>query len=488
MEALTTSGSASAPSTTTAGPHVVLLASPDAGHLIPLCELARRLVEAHGFAVTIVTFHSLSDPQALPSSLPASVTISALPAVQIGDLPADAFRGTVLVEIIRRSLPSLRALLLSISSGTPLAALVPDFLCSAALPLAAELGVPAYVFFPNSTTFLYLIHRLVELHDGASPGEYHDLPEPFEIPGGLSLRLADLPEGYRSSREPVYARVLALNQRYRLADGFLSNTFNEMEPAAVEAFKQVADRGAFPPVFPVGPLVRSNSNEEAAAGASHLLEWLDRQPTRSVVYVSFGSGGALSVEQTAELAAGLEASGHRFLWVVRMPSLDGRSSAFGARGEDDDPLAWLPEGFVQRTEGRGLSVAAWAPQARVLSHPATAAFVSHCGWNSTLESAVSGVPMVAWPLHTEQRMNALLLEGSLGVALRLRALDDGGVVAREEVAAAVKELMEGEKGRVVRRRAEELQQATARAWSPEGSSRRALEDVAAKWKAPRSHA
>ncbi|XP_047085843.1 hydroquinone glucosyltransferase-like [Lolium rigidum] len=484
MESLTSAGSA--PAQSTVRPHVVLLASPDAGHLIPLFELARRLVEHHGFAATIVTFHSLSERQTLPSSLPASVTIAALPAVKIDDLPADALRPVVLVEIIHRSLPSLRTLLRSISSGSTtsrLAALVPDFLCFPALPLAAELGVPAYIFFASNVTLLYLMHGLVELHDGALPGEYRDLPEPFQIPGGLSLPRADLPDGYRSSKDPVYAGVVEACRQYLLADGFLANTFDEMEPATVEAFKQVVDRGAFPPVFPVGPLVRSNSDEEAAGGASPLLEWLDRQPARSVVYVSFGSGGALSVEQTTELAAGLEASGHRFLWVVRMPSLDGRAQAFGAGGDDDDPLAWLPEGFMQRTEDRGLAVAGWAPQVRVLSHPATAAFVSHCGWNSTLEDAVAGVPMVAWPLHTEQRMNALLLEESLGVALRPRAREDGGVVAREEVAAAVKELMEGENGRAVRRRAEELQQAAARALSPEGSSCQALEDVAAKWKA-----
>jgi hydroquinone glucosyltransferase len=95
--------------------------------------------------------------------------------------------------------------------------------------------------------------------------------------------------------------------------------------------------------------------------------------------------------------------------------------------------------------------------------------------------------MIAWPLHTEQRMNALLLEESLGVALRLREREDGGVVAREEVAATVKELMEGDKGRAVRRRAEEMRQAAARAVSPEGSSCQALEDVAAKWKAALSH-
>ncbi|XP_039786644.1 UDP-glycosyltransferase 72B1-like [Panicum virgatum] len=118
----------------------------------------------------------------------------------------------------------------------------------------------------------------------------------------------------------------------------------------------------------------------------------------------------------------------------------------------EDPVAWLPEGFLDRTSLRGLVVASWAPQVRVLSHPATAVFVSHCGWNSTLESVASGVPMVAWPLHTEQRTNAAVLSESVGVALRPRA------------ARAVRELMEGEKGRAVRRRTGDLRQAADAAW------------------------
>jgi hydroquinone glucosyltransferase len=129
---------------------------------------------------------------------------------------------------------------------------------------------------------------------------------------------------------------------------------------------------------------------------------------------------------------------------------------------------------------------------RVLSHPATAAFVSHCGWNSTMESVSCGVPMIAWPLYAEQRMNAVVLEGSVGMALRVRprardAGGDGVVVSRRKIADAVRELMEGqEKGRAVRRQAGDMQQAAAHAWAPEGSSRRTLEEVAATWKAWRA--
>ncbi|CAM0958121.1 unnamed protein product [Alopecurus aequalis] len=482
MESLTTSGRAErAASAEQPRPHVVLLASPGAGHLIPMAELARRLVEHHGFQATLVTFTDLvSSPEAL-SGVPASVATTALPRVPLHDLPADTPMETVMFELVRRSLPHLRTLL---RSAAHLVALVPDFFCSVALPLASELGVPAYVFFPTNLTTLTVMRRVVDLHDGVPLGEYRDLPDPLELPGGVSLCRTDLPQGFGSCNKPVYAQLLEEGRRYRHADGFLVNTFYEMEPATVEEFRQAAEGGAFPPVFPVGPFVRSGSDETGESSAC--VEWLDRQPNGSVVYVSFGSGGSLSVEQTAELAAGLEASGHRFLWIVRMPSMDGEEEH--GRGKNNNPLAWLPEGFLERTRDKGLAVAAWAPQVRVLSHPATAAFVSHCGWNSALESVSCGVPIVAWPLYAEQRTNAVVLEESVGVALRVRPRQPdadgnaGVVVQRGEIADAVRELMEGaEKGRAVRRQAGDMQQAAARAWAPEGSSRRALQEVAATW-------
>ncbi|EAY85163.1 hypothetical protein OsI_06519 [Oryza sativa Indica Group] len=471
------------PTTDGQRPHVVLLASPGAGHLIPLAELARRLADHHGVAPTLVTFADLDNldaRSAVLSSLPASVATATLPAVPLDDLPADAGLERTLFEVVHRSLPHLRVLLRSIGST---AALVPDFFCAAALSVADEVGVPGYVFFPTSITALCLMRRTVELHDDfAAAGEQRALPDPLELPGGVSLRTAEFPEAFRDSTAPVYGQLVETGRQYRGAAGFLANSFYELEPAAVEDSKKAAEKGTFPPAYPVGPFVRSSSDEP---GESACLEWLDLQPAGSVVFVSFGSAGVLSVEQTRELAAGLELSGHRFLWVVRMPSLDGDSFALSG-GHDDDPLAWLPDGFLERTRGRGLAVAAWAPQVRVLSHPATAAFVSHCGWNSTLESVAAGVPMIAWPLHSEQRMNAVVLEESVGMALRPRAREEdvgGAVVRRGEIAAAVKEVMEGEKGHGVRRRARELQQAAGQVWSPEGSSRRALEVVAGKWMA-----
>uniref|UniRef100_A0A0E0JXV0 Uncharacterized protein n=1 Tax=Oryza punctata TaxID=4537 RepID=A0A0E0JXV0_ORYPU len=470
-------------------PHVVLVSSPCAGHVMPMAELARRLVAFHGCAATLVTFSGLAASldarsAAVIASLPASsVAAVTLPEVALDDVPAGASFDTLIFELVRRSLPSLREFLRSISGGV--AALVPDLFCGVVLDLAAELGIPRYLFLPSNVASLACMRRLVELHDGAAPGEYRDFPDPLHLAGDVTISVADLPIEFLDRSNPVFGQLIDEGRRHRRADGFLVNSFAEMEPTIVEDFKKAAEEGAFPPVYPVGPFVRSSSNE---IGESACLEWLDRQPAGSVVYVSFGSAGMLSVEQTRELAAGLEISGHRFLWVVRMPSLDSETYDFGTGGggggHDDDPLAWLPDGFLERTRGRGLAVASWTPQVRVLSHPGMAAFVSHCGWNSALESVSAGVPMMAWPLYAEQKVNAVILTEVAGVALRPAAARGGdGVVTREEVAAAVKELMDpGEKGNAARRRAKELQAAAARARSPDGASHRELDEVAGKWK------
>ncbi|URE37272.1 Hydroquinone [Musa troglodytarum] len=120
------------------------------------------------------------------------------------------------------------------------------------------------------------------------------------------------------------------------------------------------------------------------------LLWLDEQPPGSVLFVSFGSGETLSMEQIQEQAWGLEASGRRFLWVVRCPSDRVGSGAFFHLQGPDDPLRFLPEGFLERTRGAGLVVPLWAPQVEVLAHAATGGFLTHCGWNSLLESFVHG--------------------------------------------------------------------------------------------------
>ncbi|TVU00247.1 hypothetical protein EJB05_54356, partial [Eragrostis curvula] len=180
-----------------------------------------------------------------------------------------------------------------------------------------------------------------------------------------------------------------------------------MEPEAVAALRGGAVVAGLPPVFAVGPLIPVELRETGEAakeeqGSSSYVAWLDRQAPRSVVYVSFGSRKALARDQIGELAAGLEACGHRFLWVVKGTVVDGDTG-----GELGDLLG---EGFLQRVEGRGLITKSWVDQDEVLRHPAVALFVSHCGWNSVTEATRSGVPVLAWPRFADQRVNARVVE------------------------------------------------------------------------------
>lgn len=131
--------------------------------------------------------------------------------------------------------------------------------------------------------------------------------------------------------------------------------------------------------------------------------WLnERQAPHSVLYILFGSFATHSAPQLLELAQGLEASGCSFLWLVRPPDAPGISAATGSPVSISE---FLPPGFQERTKDRGMCYSGWAPQTRILKHPAVGGFMSHCGWNSTLEAVCSGVPMLAWPLTSEQHLN-----------------------------------------------------------------------------------
>jgi len=481
--------------------HVVLLASPGAGHLLPMAEFARRVV-AHGggdgaeFTATLVTYTNFSSAShhysSTLASLPPSVSTAVLPEVPLDDLPADARVETRIFTMVKRALPHLRDLLSSLLASSPagVAAFVPDILSAWALDVSTELGVPGYVFSPSNLTALHSLLYMPQL-DETTACEFRDLPEPIRLPGCVPLRGADLGDPFQDRANPTYAFMVELGRKHLLADGFVVNTLDALEHDTIAAFSTLSHSGVYPPAYAAGPFVRTCSGGEAAAAerSSRLLRWLDEQPDGSVLYVCLGSGGTLSTEQMAELAAGLEASGQRFLWMVRfLPSDkdDDRSASYLGGGHGDSPLGYLPEGFVERTRATGLAVAEWTPQVEVLNHRAVGGFLSHCGWNSTLETVAAGVPTLAWPLYAEQRMNAVILSEQVGLALRLGRSGnkgkDGVLVPREEVAAAVTELMVGEKGAAARARARELRDAAAEAWAPDGPSRKAFEAVAGKWK------
>ncbi|KAK2632356.1 hypothetical protein EUGRSUZ_L01657 [Eucalyptus grandis] len=460
-------------------PHAALLASPGMGHLIPVVELGKRLAAHHGFDVTIFVVAPDSSIGESPVFSSASalnhLKLVLLPPVDISGL-TDSTSSVVtqLVMMMREALPSLRTAI-SAMRARP-ATLVVDLFGTEALAVAEEFDMLKYVFITSTARFLAATIHLPTI-DGKVEHEHRIMKRPLEIPGLEPVRFEDTLDLFLDQTDKsLYAEYTRIGREIPTADGILVNTWQDLEPSTLHALEddKFLGRVTKAPVYPVGPLVRPvgpNSKSE-------VMNWLGMQPVESVIYVSFGSGGTLSAEQTTELAWGLELSQQRFVWVVRPPMDDDASGNFfnGSNGQDGTPN-YLPGGFYTRTHDRGMVVPMWAPQTEILAHESVGGFVSHCGWNSTLESIVNGVPMVAWPLYAEQGMNAAMLVEKLGTAVRSRMRPAGGPIGREEIADMVRSVINS-KGNGMRTRAKELQRGAAGAVLEGGSSHNSLTRVA----------
>ncbi|KAI3526056.1 hypothetical protein L1887_05223 [Cichorium endivia] len=180
------------------------------------------------------------------------------------------------------------------------------------------------------------------------------------------------------------------------------------------------------------------------------LEWLDKQAQDSVIYISFGTTTSLSDEEIRELANGLENSKQKFIWVLRYADKGDIFDGEVRRVE-------LPNGFEERLGEEGLVVREWAPQLEILAHPATGGFMSHCGWNSSMESITMGVPIAAWPMHSDQPRNATLITEVLKTGIRVRDWErQGEPVTSSTIETAIRKLMASDEGDEMRKRAAKL--------------------------------
>ncbi|XP_027070222.1 zeatin O-xylosyltransferase-like [Coffea arabica] len=228
----------------------------------------------------------------------------------------------------------------------------------------------------------------------------------------------------------------------RLIDGEYLNLLAEIK------FGETENNWA---IGPFNPLVIT---EDQKSKKSHkCLEWLDKQAPKSVIFVSFGSTTSLSDEEVEQIAIGLERSGQKFMWVLRDADTGDVSIGEGRKAQ-------LPEGYEERVDGRGFILREWAPQLEILGHPSTGGFMSHCGWNSCVESISMGVPMAAWPMHSDQPRNAILVTKILKTGLMVGDLAHQDESFKAEVVEdAVKRLMNSTEGQEMRKRAEELSDA-----------------------------
>ncbi|KAL6126282.1 hypothetical protein ACLB2K_074333 [Fragaria x ananassa] len=419
-------------------PHIVMIPSPGMGHLIPLIELAKLLIHHHhNFTITFIipTIGPPPKPQEnLLQSLPTSINHFFLPPIDFHDLPPETKTETKITLAVTRSLPKIRNVFESLVANSSVVGLVVDLFGTDAFDVAKEFNVPSYLFWSSMAMGLILLLHLPKL-DKMVSCEYKDMDEPVKLPGCIPISGAEFPEPLQDRKSEAYKWFLRYGKRVDLAEGVILNSFKELEP---EAIKTLQDEIGLcgPPVYPVRPIIQTGPSD--------------------------GPGG------------------HECL---KCPDNKASNAAFFSVQSQTDPLGFLPKGFRERTRslGRGLLVPSWAPQSEVLSHGSIGGFLSHCGWNSILESIANGVPLIAWPLYAEQKMNANVLCQGLKVALRPKA-DENGMVRCEEIFRVVKELMEGEEGFRVRERMNGWKKAANKALSEEGSSIEALSELVMKLK------
>ncbi|PON40454.1 UDP-glucuronosyl/UDP-glucosyltransferase [Parasponia andersonii] len=465
--------------------HVAVLPSPGMGHIIPLLNLASRLAADHGCHVSFlnITAEATAAQNQLLGShdLPPTLHVIDIPPADVStQLAEDTPAFTRLCHIAEDNLVSLKSVLLDL--GKPNAVII-DIFCTQAFEVCEELSIPVYTFFTASAA-LFAFSLYLPIMDREIDGEFVDLPEPVRVPGCSPIRTEDLILQVTNRKMDEYKWYLHHSSRLPKAAGIFLNTWEDFEPVTVKAIREnpFYHQIPTPPIYPIGPLTKET--EPISESGAKCLEWLDNQPPESVLFVALGSGGMLTTAQLAEVAWGLALSGQRFVWVVRAPSdEDPTASFFSVGGDVNDAKTFLPEGFVERTKEVGHLVPSWAPQAAVLRHRSTGGFWSHCGWNSTLESMSHGVPMIAWPLYAEQRMNATVLAEEVGVAVK-PAVDPGrGIVPREEIKRVVRLVIEGKEGKAMRQKARGLKESAAKALNGGGgSSFDSLSRVVKEWK------
>lgn len=364
---------------------------------------------------------------------------------------------------------------------TQVVALVADLFSADALDIGKEFNLPSYIHFPSSAVNLSIVLHMPNLDKDDT---WHWSPtEPLQLPGCFPILGKDLPDLFQDKTSDYYKSFLEIAKKICQAEGIIINTFLDLEPNVVQILQNENHK---PPVYAVGPNIQTETSIRGINTTkpdSHILEWLDKQPENSVLYVSFGSGASLSHEQITELALGLEKSEHRFIWVVRPPTGGSASSTYlTAQKDANDPLVHLPDGFLDRTKNQGLVVPGWAPQIEILKHVSTGGFLTHCGWNSTLESVVYGKPMIAWPLFADQTVTAVMVSEAIKVAVKPAARESDGVIESGEVARVVKVLLGSEEGKEMGKRILEYKEAAVKAYENGGSSLKTLDSLALKWK------
>ncbi|KAK7359327.1 hypothetical protein VNO77_01282 [Canavalia gladiata] len=447
----------------------LLMLYPAQGHINPAFQFAKRLVSlgAHvTISTTVFMHHRIKNKPTLAS-------LSFLPFSDGYDdgftLTEDTNYTHYKSEFKRRGSEFVTDLIVSnAEEGHPFTCLVYTPLLPWAAQVARGLHVPTAMLWTQPAMVLDIFYYYFHGYGDYIAEKTKEASCSIELPG-LPLLLAprDLPSfllGSDSNLDPLLISMFEEQLDYLDTETnpvILVNTFEELEP---EAFRAVDKFN----MIPIGPLIPSafldgkDPSDTSFGGHIFLpsdgyMEWLDSKPDKTVVYVSFGSFCELSKKQLEEIARALLDSGVPFLWVIRENAKEGELSC------------------REELEEKG-KIAKWCSQPEVLSHPSLGCFVTHCGWNSSIESLVCGVPMVAFPQWTDQKTNAKLIEDVWKIGVRVdHGMNEEGVVEKEEIRRCLEVVMgNGEKGEELRMNVRKWKGLAKEAVTDGGSSQKYL--------------
>nr|ACL53799.1 unknown [Zea mays] len=436
------------------------------GHMLPLLHFATALSAQHGrLRVTLVT--TPGNVAFARSRLPASVGLVALPFPSFPPLPegvesTDALPCPSLHLTFMQATGLLRGPFAEFlaSLPSPPLALVSDFFLGFTRRVAADAGVRRIVFNGMSCFASAICKALA-----ASPPTSFEPGTMIQVPGmpeHVAVRAEEVPDGVTKRADPDNPFTRFFMDEIGDSDvrswGVLSNSLDALDAAYVSALESFYETGAR--AWLVGPLFMAAGDmpdgEKKEQDPEGCLSWLDERAAHpgSVVYISFGTQAHITDVQLDELVHGLVQSGHPFLWAVRSDTWS-------------PPVDVGPNNRIVR---------GWVPQRSILAHKAVGGFVSHCGWNSVMESLAAGKPMLAWPMIAEQHLNARHVANILGAGVRIALKVGADVVGSAEVEEKVRELMDAESkaAKRMRERAVWAQQAAKSAVSHGGTSAMAL--------------
>ncbi|KAK8648049.1 hypothetical protein V6N13_128811 [Hibiscus sabdariffa] len=470
--------------------HAVCIPYPAQGHINPMLKLA-KLLHHKGFHITFVNteynhkrllrsrgLDSLSDlPDFRFETIP-----DGLPPTDDDNVTQDVF--SLFDSLSVNGLEPFRRILRELNDGvgSPSSDAAPRVTCIVTdeqlvfpMEAAQELGVPCVALWTASAVSLVCYAHIPRLfEEGLTPvtgakgltKEYLDTVIEW-MPGMKDMRFKDFPSYVRATdpNDAMLNFILKEMSRGFKASAMVFNTFEPLEQDALATILSIL--GTIP-VYTVGPLhlladrIKDDRSKRIDCNLwveqSECLEWLDSRQPESVIYVNFGSIAVMSPQHLIEFAWGLANSKQSFLWIIRPDLVEGKA-------------AILPPEFVTETEGRGL-LASWCRQDEVLKHPSVGGFLSHMGWNSTIESVSAGVPMLCLPNFGDQQTNTWLACTKLGIGM---GIDED--IKRDQVEMLVRELMEGEKGIEMKAKAIEWKEKAKKASGADGSSSQNLDKL-----------